>query len=54
MDVATMEFQYKDTNTKNKYKGKRCSFEDWTQLRGGDEPKDKSTFGETVFDSTKD
>jgi len=54
MEVATIEFHHKDSNAKNKDKGKKRSFEDRTQLRGGDEPKDKSIFGESVSDSTKD
>jgi len=54
MDVATTEFHHKDSNAKNEDKGKKHSFEDRTQLKRGDEPKDKPTFGESVFNSTKD
>jgi len=54
MDIATTEFHHKDSNAKNKNKGKKHSFEDRTQPKGGDEPKDKPTFGELVSNSTKD
>src|SRR5205807_1386025 len=41
MDVATTEFQQKDRDSKSKDKGKKRSFEDRIQLRGGAVPKEK-------------
>ena len=41
MDIATTEFQQKDKDSKSKEKGKKRSFEDRVQLRGGEVPKEK-------------
>jgi hypothetical protein len=47
MDVVNTEFQHKDRDSKNKDKGKKRSFEERVQLRGG-EPEKRRFEGERV------
>src|SRR5437868_286021 len=47
IDIATTEFQQKDRDSKSKDKGKKRSFENRIQLRGGEAPKEKKE-GEVI------